>query len=216
MNTYQIYQQKVLGLAFILGPLLMTIGAAVYLLGIGRSPDGTSSWIEGIFLGFGVLIMVPCYFELARILGQRAPIFGIICAITGLGFAGGLIPASFRIMQMELINVGLNESIWNVGFNHPGWVPFMIWMFLGMFTSLFLGIGLLWKGGISRGSAVLLILAPIFFVLGQGAGEDIAWWQVYIFYPLACLTWLTALAPIGWHYLVGDRETYNLELTTAH
>ena len=215
MNSYQTLQQKVLGLAFILGPLLMTIGAAIYLLGIERSPDGTSSWVEGIFLGFGALIMVPCYFELARILGQRAPVFGIICAVTGLGWAIGLLPSSFRIMQVEIINAGLNESIWNVGFIHPGWVPFSIWMFLGMFTSLFLGIGLLWKGGISRWSAVLLILAPIFFVLGQGAGEDIAWWQVYIFYPLACVTWLAAMAPLGLRYLGGDSQVYEFEMVTA-
>ena len=213
--TYQTLQQKALGLAFILGPLLMTIGAAIYLLGIERSPDGTSSWVEGIFLGFGALIMVPCYFELARILGQRAPVFGIICAVTGLGWAIGLLPSSFRIMQVEIINAGLNESIWNVGFIHLGWVPFSIWMFLGMFTSLFLGIGLLWKGGISRWSAVLLILAPIFFVLGQGAGEDIAWWQVYIFYPLACVTWLAAMAPLGLRYLGGDSQVYEFEMVTA-
>ena len=56
MNTYQTLQQKVLGLAFILGPLLMTIGAAIYLLGIERSPDGTSSWVEGIFMAYGFLI----------------------------------------------------------------------------------------------------------------------------------------------------------------
>ena len=215
MNTYQTLQQKVLGAAFILGPLLMTVGAGIYLLGIERSPDGTSSWVEGIFMGFGVLIMVPCYFELARILGQRAPVFGIICAVTGLGWAIGLLPASFRIMQVEIINAGLNESIWNVGFIHLGWVPFFIWMFLGMFTSLFLGIGLLWKGGISRWSAVLLILAPIFFVLGQGAGEDIAWWQVYIFYPLACVTWPAAMAPLGLRYLAGDSRVVEFEMATA-
>lgn len=215
MNTHQTLQQKMLGLAFILGPLLMTIGAAIYLLGIERSPDGTSSWVEGIFLGFGILIFVPIYFELARILGQRAPIFGIICAITGLGFAVGIIPSSDRILQVDLINAGLNESVWNVTGNHPGWIPFIIYLMLGMFTSLFLGAGLLWKGGVSRWSAMLLILAPIFFVLGQGAGEDIAWWQVGIFYPLACLTWLAALAPIGRRYLAGDSQTYELEIATA-
>ena len=98
---------KSTGSAFILGPPLITIGAAIYLLGIERSPDGTTSWVEGIFLGFGVLIMVPAYFELARILGQRAPIFGIICAVTGLGWAIGLLPASDRIMQVEIINAWL-------------------------------------------------------------------------------------------------------------
>jgi hypothetical protein len=39
MNRYQILQQRALGLAFIAGPLLMTLGAGVYLLGIERSPD---------------------------------------------------------------------------------------------------------------------------------------------------------------------------------
>lgn len=86
---------------------------------------------------------------------------------------------------------------------------------LGIFTSLFLGAGLLWRGGIPRRSAVLLILAPIFFVLGQGAGEDIAWWQVNIFYPLACLAWLAGLAPIGLRYLAADNPSYQAELAAA-
>jgi hypothetical protein len=215
MNTYQNLQQKALGLAFILGPLLITVGAAIFLLGIERSPDGTGSWVEGIFMAFGFLIMVPIYFELARILGQRAPLFGIICAVTGLGWGIAVVPAAARLIQVDIINAGLNESIWNVLASHPGWMFFFIWMFLGMFTSLFLGAGLLWKGGLPRWSAILLILAPIFFVLGQGAGEDIAWWQVNIFYPLACLTWLAALAPVGLRYLAGGSHVYELEMTTA-
>ena len=47
MNTYQTLQQKALGLAFILGPLLLTLGAAVYVLGIGLTPFGTDSWVDG-------------------------------------------------------------------------------------------------------------------------------------------------------------------------
>ena len=215
MNTYQNLQQKVLGLAFIGGPLLITVGATIYLLGIERSPDGTTSWVEGIVMAFGFLIMVPIYFELARILGQRAPMFGIICTVTGLGWGIAVVPAAARLIQVDIINAGLNESIWNVIGSHPGWIPFFIWMFLGMFTSLFLGIGLLWKGGVPRWTAVLLILAPIFFVLGQGAGEDIAWWQVNLFYPLACLTWLAALAPMGLRYLAGDGHAYELDMATT-
>jgi hypothetical protein len=206
MNTYQSLQQKVLGLAFILGPLLLTMGAVIYLLGIERSPDGTTSWVEGIFMAFGMLMMVPSYFELARILGQRAPLFGILCTITGLGWAVAIVPAVARLIQVDIINAGLNESIWNVIGKHPGWVPLFIAIGLGMFTSLFLGSGLLWRGGVSRWIAVLLILAPIFFFLGQGEGENIAWWRVNIFYPLACLTWLAALAPIGVRYLAGESQ----------
>jgi hypothetical protein len=44
MNTYQTLQQKMLGLAFILGPLLLVIGAAAYVLGIGLTPSGPTVW----------------------------------------------------------------------------------------------------------------------------------------------------------------------------
>jgi hypothetical protein len=215
MNSYQALQQKALGAAFIGGPLLFTMGAVIYLLGIERNPDGTGSWVEGILIAYGSLLFVPIYFGLARILGQRSPAFGIICAVTGMGMAMGIVPGTARILQVDIIQAGLNESIWNVLGNHPGWAPIFIYLMLGMFTSLFLGAGLLWKGGIPRWSALLLILAPVFFVLGQGAGEDIAWWQVNIFYPLACLTWLVALTPVGVRYLAGNDRIGELEVATT-
>lgn len=215
MNTYQTLQQKVLGLAFILAPLLMTIGAATYVLGLGLTPFGTDSWVDGIFMAYGMLIMVPVLLELARILGQRAPIFGIICAIAGLGWGMAVIPASDRLLQMDLINAGLNESVWSVSGNHPGWLPLIIWMLLGMLTWLLLGIGFLWKGGIPRWAAGLLIVGTIFLVIGVGGGADIAWWQTGVFYPLACLAYLVALAPIGLRYLGGDSQAYELEMATV-
>lgn len=215
MNTYETLQQKVLGLAFILGPLLITIGAAVYVLGIGLTPFGTDSWVDGIFQAYGFLIMVPVMLELARILGQRAPFFGIICAIAGLGWGTFIIPAADRLLQMDLISAGLNESIWSVSGNHPGWMPLIIWMMLGMLTPILLGIGFLWKGGIARWAAGLLILATIFLAVGVGGGADIAWWQTSVLYPLACLMYLAALAPIGLRYLAGDSQAYELEMSPA-
>lgn len=134
----------------------------------------------------------------------RAPIFGIICAVAGLGWGLFAIPASDKLLQMDLINAGLNESVWSVSGNHPGWIPLIIWMMLGMLTPLLLGIGFLWKGGIPRWAAGLLILAAIFLTIGVGGGADIAWWQTGVFYPLACLFYLAALAPIGLRYLAGD------------
>jgi len=215
MNTYQTLQQKALGLAFILGPLLLVIGAAAYVMGIGLTPFGTDSWVDGIFMAFGFLIMVPVLLELARILGQRAPIFGIICAIVGLGWGLSVIPASDRLLQMDLINAGLNESVWSISGNHPGWMPIILWMLLGMLTWLLLGIGFLWKGGIPRWAAGLLILATIFFAIGIGGGAEIAFWQTGIMYPLGCLMYLVALAPIGLRYLAGDSQAYEFEMATA-
>jgi hypothetical protein len=214
MNRYQSLQQKVLGLAFIVGPLLLAMGMVIYLLGIERSLDGTASWVEGIFMAFGGLIMVPVFFELARILGQRAPIFGIICAVAGLSWALNIVAAAAKLIQMDIINAGLNESIWNVIGATPGWIPIFIGMVLGLLTPLFLGVAFLWKGGIPRWAAVLLILASIFFNIGVGGGADMAWWQLNIFYPLACLTWLVALAPIGLRYLAGGSQVRQTELAT--
>ncbi len=214
MNTYEMLQQKLTGLAFILGPLFLVTGAVIYLLGIGLSPNGYHSWVEGIFMTYGIILMIPIYFELARILGQRAPIFGTICAITGLGWGIGAMGGTNRLMQVELVRVGLNQDVFDL-FNHPGWTPIVLWMMLGMFTSLFLGIGLLWKGGIPRWAAVLLILATIFFVMGQATEEELGLLGPTVFYPLACLSWLAALAPIGLRYLAGDTQAYVGEMVTA-
>lgn len=202
MDTYQALQRKALGAAFVLGPLLLTLGAAVYVLGIERSPDGTTSWVEGVLMAFGFLGFVPIYFELARVLGQRAPRFGIFCAIIGLGIAFTLVPAMARLLQLEIIEAGLNMSVWALP-QHPGRIPLLLAGALGMFTSLFLGAGFLRTGGVPRWTAMLLILAPIFLVVGQGGDETIAWWQITIFYPLACVTWLVALAPLGLSMLRG-------------
>lgn len=43
MNRYATLQRKALGLAFILAPLLLVLGSAAYVLGIGLTPFGTDS-----------------------------------------------------------------------------------------------------------------------------------------------------------------------------
>ena len=215
MTTYQQLQQKALGLAFILAPLLLVTGAVVYLLGIERSLDGTTSWVEGIFMAFGMMLMPPVNLELARILGQRAPRLGIYCAATVLGLSFGIIPASHRLLQASLVNAGINESVWQVSSQHMGSAPLLIFMFLGFLTVIILGIGLWRQGALPARSALLLAITPILFIIGQGGDDTIAWWQVNIFYPLACITWLIALAPIGWGYLRGDVENARPQTRTV-
>ncbi len=89
MNTYQILQQKALGLAFILGPILLTAAAITFVMGINVTPDGVGSVTEGVIGFYGTVLFILIYLELARLLGQKAPRYGMFCALTGLlGTAG--------------------------------------------------------------------------------------------------------------------------------
>ena len=205
MTQYQQHEQRLLGIAYILAPLLLVLGAATFLLGVGITSYGVASWVEGILMAFGFLLFVPVYLGLARMLGEHAPRFGAVCAVLCVGIGFGVIPASDRILQAALDEGGYEIPIFSLF--HIGLVPIVIYMFLGMLTSILLGIGFIRYGGASRISAVLLILAPIVFVLGQGDDETIAAWQVQIMYPLATVIWFAALSPIGWRLLKNQDRT---------
>src|SRR5262249_25693494 len=110
---------------------------------------------------------------------------------------------------------GLNQSIWAVAMSHPAWAPIAPAVLIGHVAPLVLGIGLLWKGGIPRWTAGLLIAGAILFAIGVGGGAEIAFWQTGIVYPLATLAFLAALAPIGLRYLAGDSQVNELGMATA-
>ena len=199
MTRYDQLSHRLLGFACILAPLLLVIGAATFLLGIGVTSYGVASWVEGIFMAFGFLLFVPVYLGLAGILGERAPRFALFCAILCVGIGFGAIPAGDRITQAALDEAGHDLPVFSMF--HTGQIPIVIYMFLGMLSLILLGIGFLRYGGVPKWNAVLLLLAPIAFVLGQGGDETIAEWQLYGMYPLAAVIWFAALAPIGWQLL---------------
>lgn len=199
MSRFDQMHHKLLGLAFIVGPLLLVSAAFAFRLGVGMSSHGVSSWVEGVLMTLAFLIFVPIYLHLARVLGQRAPRLGLVCTVTGLGIGLGMVPASIRMTQAGLDQLGVDVAVFSL--QSPGQMVLVLWMALGLFTTIFLGVGFLVKGGLPRWTAVLLILAPIVFMMGQGGDESIAAWQINIMYPLACILYFAAFAPIGWRYL---------------
>ena len=95
---YKNLQQKALGLAFIFGPILITAAAVVFILGINPTLDGVGSVTEGVIGFYGSILLILIYLELAKLLGQRSPYFGIFCALTGLlGAATGAVAYFDRI-----------------------------------------------------------------------------------------------------------------------
>lgn len=116
------------------------------------------------------LIFVPLYLHLAALMGERAPVFGLICTVTGLGIGLGMAPASHRIMQAGLDQLGMDVAVFSL--QSPGQMVLVLWMGFGLLTTILLGIGFLIKGGLPRWTAVLLILAPIHrFYCGAGWGR---------------------------------------------
>ncbi len=199
MKTYQQLSSKILGIAFIVAPALLITGMLTFMLGIGVDSFGVASWAEGVFLAFAFLLCVPIFLSLSRLLGTRAPWLGLLTTVTGLGIGFGILPSNARIMQAGLANAGYDIAVFSL--NAPGMTYLVMYMGLGLLTPIVLGLGFLRYGGIPRWNAILLILAPIAFVMGQGGDESIAAWQVRVMYPLATLIWFLALAPIGMRLL---------------
>ena len=212
MNKYQGLQQKALGLAFILAPLLLVMGSAAVVMGIGLTPFEHNSWVDGIFMAYGFLLMIPVSFELARILGQRSPVFGLTCAIIGLGWGMSIIAGALRLVQMVMVNADLNESIWTAMDSTPASLAIMLPSLVGILSLLLLGIGLLWKGGIPRWSAGLIIVgSAIFFISVLIPMESME----SIISPVANVAFLVALAPIGLRYLKGGSQEVELGVVPA-
>ncbi len=215
MNTYQILQQKALGLALILGPALFIAAAITFVLGINVTPDGVGSVTEGIIGYYGAILFIVVYLELARLLGQKAPYFGIFCALTGLlGAACGVMAMSDRIQRGILVAAGVEGELYQTiqSTETPALLAIGLVCLFFPLTSIFLGGGFLRTKTIPTWGAIALILAGVCFA---GAQMTETTFGLNVLYPLSGIFWLVTLAPIGLRYLAGDSQAYELEMATA-
>ena len=197
---------RLLGIAFLLGPLLTLIAGVVYVLGIDRNP-GVMSWgssLEGLIGFFGFILLVPVFMALANHLGYSMPKLGALTLITALiGFAGGgVMNMTLRVLVPDLMDAGVTLAMFDAlaenAMNNNALSNILIMTGpLGPLTSLLIGIGFLISKQL-RSTGWLLLVAGLLFVLGQGM--QIA---ADINYPLALLLWAVALVPIGLRLLRG-------------
>lgn len=215
MNSYQTLQQKAVGLAFILGPALFLAAAITFVLGINVTPDGVGSVTEGIIGYYGAILFIVVYLELARLLGQKAPYFGIFCAVTGLlGAACGVFAMGDRIQRGILVAAGVEGELYQtiMSTEIPPVLAVGIICLLFPLTSILLGSGFLRTKTLPAWAAIALILAGICFAGGQVTETEFG---LNVLYPLSGLLWLAALAPVGLRYLAGDSQTYAAEMATV-
>ena len=95
--------------------------------------------------------------------------------------------------------------------------PGILWIMppsmLAIVGFLLLGVGLLWKGGIPRWAAVLMIVGSISYLVGVAGGAEIAAWQTKVLTPLASVAFLAALAPTC--CVTGLYQAYDLEMVVC-
>ncbi len=201
MGTYDRYAHRAQGIAFIAGPLIMLAAAALWLLGVGANPppfDWSSSW-EGAAGVYSIVMFIVIYLELARLLGQHSPRFGIVCAATGLmGCVGGAGAYYMRMFVDEFAQAGATtetmEAVWFTS-TGPELAGGLIALFFPV-TAVLAGIGLLRAKTVSTWTAAMLIVGGVCFLIAQAAE-----FQMEIFYPLAAFAWLIGVGPLGWRYL---------------
>jgi hypothetical protein len=206
-------QRKLLAIAYIAGPFLLLLSALAFALGIGLIPPGISSWVEGFFGSFALILFVPIYLDLSRRLGDSNKTLGTITTITGLfGAAVGFSLEFLRVIEYTLRKAGTGDSIWQAYYANPGWEFLAIALLGPLFplTSVLLGLGFLRSKTLPQWVAISLLVAGVFFPLAQVLEWE---WGYKVTYPLACVLWFAALSFVGVRYLRDNAGSHHPALS---
>ncbi|NUO79814.1 hypothetical protein HUU05_07035 [candidate division KSB1 bacterium] len=193
-------QQKLLAAAFFIGPLLLLFSVGAFTLGIGLIPPGITSYIEGMFGAYALMLFIPIYLELAGRLSRTHKILGAVTTVTGLfGAAVGASLELMRVIEYALRQHGAGDTVWQSFYAAPNWEFLLVALLGPLFplTSILLGVGFFRAKTFPAWVAAALICAGIFFPLAQVLEWDLG---LKLFYPLAAVLWLAALSFVGREY----------------
>lgn len=218
---YEAIRRRLVGVAYVLGPLLLVASAMVLIADVGRNPGAGAygSDIEGLIGYFGFVLMVPVFLSLAATLGQWRPRLAAVAAvIVLLGIAGGgVMNMTLRVATGALVDVGVTPATFDAlqaefEAGTSVMMPLLLTGPLGPLAALLLGIGLLHAGRL-RPQAWLLVLGGVLLPAGQlfMVATDVT-------YTAALVLWALALVPMGVRMLrSGDLEPaiVDTELATA-
>jgi hypothetical protein len=192
-TRYDVMLRKAIGIAFILGPVLLLTAALILVSGIGMNPNDLDSYVEGAFGFYAFLLFIPIWITLAKIIGRTYPKFGIFLTVMGtFSAAAGTVPMTNRMMQKGLTDRGIDLEIWDL-MDEPLLMAVVLPTapMFALLSALF-GIGLLLTRTFDRWVGVALIAAMPPFYLAQAGGV-----AVTITWTLTAALYVVALAPIG-------------------
>ena len=198
---YQHFVNRLQGLACLAGPLVSLLAALAFLAG--------QPALEGVLGYYGMLLYIPLYLAVARVIGRRLPAYGAVCVSLGL-FAGaaGPLAMAMRVIYVALLRAEVPAAVSAKHFDaalealflgHPEFVAIGLLGLLWPVGHILNGIGLLRLGGATRWSGVLLIAGGVSFFAAQALAIGLP-----VFYPLAMALLLAGDAPLGWQLLKGE------------
>ncbi len=200
MTRYESLQNRLAGVALIVGPALVVVAAMLSAAGIGTT---TGRWydnaLEGMLMLIGFSLQLIGLLTLARWIGHHRPQLGIVLTATSvLGTTGAILPSALRVFSLAELTLGITVQQLDVVHGatdaanpiEPLILPFILVFFLNY---LLLGFGL-WRTSIGpRYAPILLVIGTLLFPIGQGAFN-----VNYPVYVAAVTAWLLALASLGW------------------
>jgi hypothetical protein len=206
-------RNQLMRFAFIAGPLLMLIASLVRITSIHGSELLKPDYMEGIIGCYGIVLFIPIYWELSRVLSAEKRKLAIATYITGLlGAATGYVHMYNRIYEYELRLHGASDAVWRSFGANPGAEILSVGTLGILFplTSVLLGIGFMNGKIIKRWMAIGLILPGILFPAAMITESPELMRTTY---PAACLCWMIVLGTYAIKYM--QRKEVDLSTQTA-
>jgi hypothetical protein len=195
---YQPLIHRLQGLACIAGPLLGLLSALALVAG--------QQAMEGVLGFYGMILFIPLYLAVARIIGQSLPVYGVLCAALGLlAGAAGPFASAMRVVYIALLRADVpgavsagnfDAAMETLFYGNPEFVAIGILGLLWPFTHVLNGIGLLRLRSPLRWTGAFLVAGGISFLVAQALSIGLQ-----LFYPLAMALLVLGSAPIGWRLL---------------
>ena len=215
MTNYDKLYTKFSGLSLIVAPLILLFATFVKAAGIGsKTGRWYDGWIESIVLFLGFSLMIVAILTLSRIVGQRHAKLGLTSAIFGLvGTCAALFPIAVRYIGANALASGITTEQLDPVFGGTEVAPpaeshaiglFIMFFFLGF---ILLAIGLWRIKEVPRTTPLFLVAGVVLFMVAQTPFE-----VILVAYIASTLSWLLAMAPIGWRILNGSPNFHTSQL----
>jgi hypothetical protein len=223
--TYTRLAQRAMALACFLAPMLFLIHFIVHALALAphyfmappKLVQASEHQLYSEFIGYwSAVLLIPAFFGLTYVVGQRVPRLAIVCAVMGLVGMVVLVCGSYLNVNVAIATQAGRPMEWDFFLNLGGPSPLQLIMglpiLLYFIANIILGIGVLRTGALPRWSGALLIAAG--FLMFDWTGPQLSGVPL-ITGSLAAICLVIVYALVGARLWLGQGEAQAAEVRRA-